>query len=140
MQRFDPLPCRRGPHDTLKVHGGWGGGWRVGCEGVGGALCQDHGHGKASWPPIFFACQLQIEDFIRSILFYLELKVVASVILVMVSLLIWMGPWHRTGKQRTSLQPERTEWPRVGFHSLALLEAASARTGISRPSLEVGKP
>ncbi|RZR80276.1 hypothetical protein BHM03_00006271 [Ensete ventricosum] len=31
-----------------------------------------------------------------------------------------MGPWHRTKRQRTSLRPKRTEWPRARVHSLAL--------------------
>ncbi|RWW13502.1 hypothetical protein GW17_00022768 [Ensete ventricosum] len=47
MRHFDPLPCRRGPPDNLKV--------------AGGALRRDLGHSKASWSPLFFACQLLTE-------------------------------------------------------------------------------
>ncbi|RWW38680.1 hypothetical protein BHE74_00056072 [Ensete ventricosum] len=44
MRCFDPLPCRRGMPDTLKV--------------ASRALHRDLGHGKASWSLLFFACQL----------------------------------------------------------------------------------
>ncbi|RZS22196.1 hypothetical protein BHM03_00054937 [Ensete ventricosum] len=47
MRCFDPLPCRRGLPDTLKV--------------ADGALRRDLGHGKASWLPLFFACQFLTE-------------------------------------------------------------------------------
>ncbi|RRT54732.1 hypothetical protein B296_00046968 [Ensete ventricosum] len=57
-----------------------------------------------------------------------------------VARLIWRGPWHRTGRQRTSLLLEKIEWPRAEVYSPALPEATSARTGISRSLSEVDKP